>query len=202
LQPAYSPSAPQRLNINFVDDHIAGRSLWAVDTADTLPRSLRDAAPFSNQRERAWPMSFQPSFVAPAGAPRFTEPATEITSTSQGAGRRVTLKVHASPSANRVIVLIPNEAGLVGIEIAGKTLVPAKDGARPFGTVLACTTNDCREMSVTLDFDSRRAANIIVAEQRFGLPSDGAKLVKAESDLAVPVRTGDSTIVFGQLKLP
>jgi len=202
MQPAYSPSAPQRLNINFVDDHITGRALWAVDTADTLPKSLRDAAPFSNRRERASPTSFQPSFVAPAGAPRFAAPATEITSAPQGAGRRVTLKVHASSLANRVVLLIPSEAGLTGIEIAGKTLVPAKDGERPLGTVLACVTNDCREMNVTLEFDSRRAVNITVAEQRFGLTADGTKLVKAETDLAVPVRTGDTTIVFGAVRLP
>jgi len=202
LQPAYSKSAPQRLNINFVDDHVAGRALWAVDTADTLPKTLREAAPFSSERQRAWPINFQPSFVAPAGATRFAAPAAEVTTALRGEGRRVVLKLQASPSADRVFLLVPNEAGLVRIGIAGTTLIPAKAAASPLGTVIACVTRDCRDLTVTLDFESSRRVSVLVGEQRFGLPADGAKLVKAAGDLVTPLRAGNTTIVFENLTLP
>jgi hypothetical protein len=190
------------LNINFVDDHIAGRALWSVDTADTLPKALRDAVRFSDKRERAWPFSFQPSYVAPAGAPRFDAPRAEVITALRGEGRRVTLRLQASSTANRVFLLIPNEAELIRIAIAGTTLIPAKAAESPFGTVLACVTDDCRSMTVTLDFETTRAASIIIGQQSYGLPADGAKLAQAGADLVTPLRTGNTTIVFRTVRLP
>ena len=202
LQPAYSSSAPQRLNINLVDDHVAGRALWSVDTADTLPKALRHAAAFSSQRERAWPFSFQSSYIAPAGATRFAPPTAEVTTALRGEGRRVTLKLRPSATANRVFLLIPNHAGLLRINIAGTTLVPAMAAANPIGTVLACVTDDCRDKTVTLDFETTRVTNIIIGEQSYGLPPDGNKLAQAGGDLITPLRTGNTTIVFETIRLP
>ncbi|HEY4939873.1 MAG TPA: M20/M25/M40 family metallo-hydrolase [Rhizomicrobium sp.] len=202
LQPAYSSISPQRLNIDFVDDHISGKALWAIDTQAPLPKPFRAAMPFSDKREQASPILFQPSYVAPAGATRFAAPAAAIASAPDGAGRRVTLTLRGSNSANRMFVVVPNGSGLSRIEIAGKAFVPAKDSLNPVGTIFGCVTDDCRGMSVTLSFDSKRPVDIWLGEQRYGLPPDGAKLVQARPNTTIPSQNGDTTIVFGTLRLP
>ncbi len=202
LQPAYSALAPQRLNIGFVDDHVQNKSLWTIDSSAPLPASIRAVMPFSAKPERASPVSFQPSYISPAGAPRFAVPATSVSAISDGAGRRVTLMLKGSAVASRMFVVIPKDAPLAGITFEGHAFTPAKDSLNPLGTVFACVTGDCRGKSVTLRFATRRPVEIWLGEQRYGLPPDGAKLVAARPATAIPVQTGDTTIVFGKVKLP
>jgi hypothetical protein len=202
LQLPYSTIAPQRLNINFVDDHVTNKSLWTVDTPAPLPKALRAAMPFSDKPERATPVTFQPSYVAPAGATRFAAPTATVASTANGAGRRVTLTLQGSDAANRMFVVVPKDAGLSVIAIEGKTFVPAADSLNPVGTIFGCLTNDCRSKSVTLSFASRRPVEIWIGEQRYGLPPDGTTLRKARPQTAIPSQTGDTTIIFGKVKLP
>lgn len=202
MQPAHSEIAPQRLNIDFVDDHVAGRTVWAIDTRGSLPKAFRDAAPFSRKPERIAPTRFQPSYVAPAGASRFAAPAAVVTSTPQGSGRRVTITLQGSVDANEMFVAVPGEAGLVKIEFEGKTFVPAKQSLNPWGTIFGCVTRDCRSMTVALDFDLKRPAQVVVGEQRFGLPPDGSRLENVRPATTVASQSGDTTIVLGKLKLP
>jgi len=55
---------------------------------------------------------------------------------------------------------------------------------------------------VTLTFNSTRPVELLLGEQRFGLPPDGQRLAAARGNLATTVRTGDTTIVFGGLRVP
>jgi hypothetical protein len=201
LQPAYSSYAPQHLNINLVDDHVAGRSLWAIDTSAPLPKSFRAVAQFSDRPERASPVTFQSSYVAPAGATRFPAPTATMTTTPDGAGRQVTLALHGSDRANRMFVVVPNGAGLTRIAIDGKSFRPSPQQVNPSGTIFGCLTDDCRSKSVTLGFDSHKPVTIWIGEQRYGLPPEGLKLVEARPNTTIPIQTGDSTIIFRQLKL-
>ena len=125
-QPAYSTITPQRLSIGFVDEHIVGKAFWTIDTQGVLPKAFRDAAAFSAKPERISPMSFQPSYLAPAGATRFPAPTADIVSTPQGAGRTVTLTLHGSESANEMLVAVPPNAGLNRIEFESKSFVPSR----------------------------------------------------------------------------
>lgn len=202
LQPAYSATAPQRLSIDFVDDHVAGRTVWSINTRDALPTAFRKVAKFSDKPERISPVSFQPSFILPAGASRFPAPTAIVTSIPQGAGRRVALTWHASIDANEFFVSVPASAGLTKIEFEGKTFVPAKQSLNPWGTIFGCATRDCQSGTVTLDFDSRRPATISIGEQRFGLPPDGERFEKVRPAETVASQSGDTTIVLGKVKLP
>ena len=202
LQPVYSALAPQRLTINFVDDHVAGKSFWSVETPGLLPKTFRDVAHFSDQPERVSPISFQRSFVANAGALRFAAPTAIAQNTRQGAGRRVTLALAGSMDANRMFVIVPYGSGLTKIEIEGKSFLPEASSLNSVGTIFACLSNDCRGKSVTLVFDSMRPVNIQIGEQRYGLPPDGMRLEKVRPDTTVTSQTGDTTTIFGQMKLP
>jgi Peptidase family M28 len=202
LQPAYSSFAPQHLNINLIDDHVAGKSSWAVDTGAPLPAPFRAAAHFSDTPEHVSPVSFQASYVAPAGGTRFSAPTVVTRSLPDGGGRRVMLTLQGSLRANRMFVVVPNGAGLTRIAVDGKSFVPLSKAANNFGTIFACVTDDCRTRSVTLSFDSRKPVGIWLGEQRYGLPPEGTTLVEARPNTTIPVQTGDSTIIFGKMRLP
>lgn len=202
LQPAYTQASPQRLNLAWVDDHVANRGLWNADTGAPLPPSLRAAAPWRDERELPTPVAFQKSFVAPAGATRFAVPTADITTANTGAGRTVMLTMHASAEASRVVVLVPKDAALTAITLNGKSFTLAAETLNPRGTLVACVTRDCANAMFTLTFANRTPVDLLVAEQRSGLPPDGAKLAKARPSNATAHQIGDTTIVFGKLRVP
>jgi hypothetical protein len=202
MQPAYSEITPQRLSINFIDDHVSNKALWSVDTPATLPRALRDVEPFSREPQMASPIAFQRSYVADAGATRFAAPSATVISSPDAKGRSVTLRLAGSPQANRMFVVVPKDSALTSIEIEGKTFMVGESTINPAGTIFGCLTNDCSGKAVTLNFASAKPVDILIGEQRYGLPPDGAKLEAARPATTVPSQTGDTVIVFGKLRLP
>ncbi len=166
-----------------------------------LPKALRAVAPFGAEPVAATPLSFQKSYAAPAGSPRFAAPTVTVAPVPAANGRAVTLTFHGSAKADRMFLLVPKEEGLLRAEIDGHVFLPAPRSASPFGTIIACMTADCRNKSVTLVFWWRHPIHIAVGEQTFGLPPDGAKLASARPPEATPSQTGDSTIVFAKMVL-
>ena len=201
LMPAYSATAPQRLNIDFVDDHDAKQAKWVAETGAPLPASLRATMPFSSDAAAISPLLRQPGYSAPAGDLRFALPAATVVSRPTGQGRIVTLTLHSSTNANRVVVVVPKDAGLVRVTLDGKVFVPSLGNLNPAGTIIVCATDDCRAMTVTLDFASRKPVAVTVGEQRYGLPADGVKLVAARPATAMASQSGDTTVVYGKLVL-
>jgi peptidase M28-like protein len=195
LMPAYSTRAPQRLNIDFVDDHVANKAQWVIETGAPLPPPLNRIMPFVPAQ--GIPLLRQAAFAAPAGAPRFAVP----TVSAQRRGVTVSLTVHASSNANRVAVIVPKEAGLVKASMFYRTFTASKDNLNPAGTILACVTDDCRTVTITLTFGSDKPAKILVGEQQYGLPADGAKLQAARPRTATAQQSGDTTVVFGKVTL-
>lgn len=200
FQPAYSKIKPQRLNITFVDDHIANKALWSAETSAPLPLPLRAAAPFGDKPEFASPVAFQPSYVAPAGKPRFGVPTADVSSENFGAGRIVTLRLLGSDMADRLVIVVPKDSGLATAEIDGHSFTP--DGASGRDTIIACVTRDCRSKTVKLTFAGRSPVDLTLGEQRYSLPPDGAKLVAARPATATRHQSGDTTIIFGKLRVP
>jgi hypothetical protein len=201
LQPAYSAWQPQRLNVVFVDDHIANKSQWAIDIGAPVPAPIRAVMPFSDRPVQVTSLVFQKMYVAPAGATRFDMPSADAVIVPRGAGREVTLRIHASDRADRVVIIVPKAAGLTRIAFRGRTFTPRADALFPAGTVIACVTDDCRTMTVTLTFASQARTTFTLGEQDFGVPPDGAKLIAARPATAVRSQFGDNTIVFGRLTL-
>ncbi|MBS0471451.1 MAG: M20/M25/M40 family metallo-hydrolase [Proteobacteria bacterium] len=200
FQPAYSTIKPQRLNITFIDDHLTGKSLWSADTSAPLPKQLRDAAPFGNAPEIASPIGLQPSYLAPAGKNRFAVPTADASSEMFGAGRIVTLQLRGSEAANGIIVVVPKDAGLARAEIDGHSFTP--DTASGRDTVVACVTRDCRSKLIRLTFAGRGPVDLTIGEQRYSLPPDGAKLLAARPVTATKHQSGDTTLIFGKLRVP
>lgn len=201
-QPAYSTSQPQRLNLTFIDDHVTGRAIYTADTLGSLPAPLRRVMPFSAKPQMATPIGQSPSYTAAAGKPRFAMPGVSVASVPSGNGRTVTLVLHGSAAAVRMFMLVPKDSGLVRAEIDGQSFAPSAASLNPRGTIIACMTRDCVAKTIKLTFDSRKPVEITLAEQRNGVPADGQGLIRARPATATAVQTGDTTIVYGKVKLP
>jgi hypothetical protein len=201
FHPAYSTIAPQRLNINFVDDHTTNKAQWGLETGAPIPASFRAVQPFSEKPVAVTPLARQGMYVAPAGATRFDPPSADAFIGPQGKGRVMTLTVHASDRANRVVVVVPKEAGLIKVDFQGQTFTPSANSLNPAGTIIACVTDDCRTMRLKLTFATAAKVTLTLGEQTYGLPPDGIKLVEARPATTIPSQSGDTTIVFGKLTL-
>lgn len=197
LIPSYSEVAPQRLNLSYVEDHTGNRTLWAADASAPLPDTLRAAAKFSAEPELPYPVAFQKAYVASAG--KFLFPAPGATATV--APHRVTIALRGSEHAEQMFLVVPKTAGLKAVGI-GDWSVPVKPGNIHSGsTIIGCLTKDCRDATVTLDIGSTKPFDILSGERRFGLPSQGKKLLEARPNTAVPSQLGDGTILFSKLRI-
>jgi hypothetical protein len=201
LQPAYSTITPQRLDIDFVDDHITDKATWQIATSDRLPQSFRRVLQFSNDAQLNTPIAFTPSYAAPAGPLRFNVPSASIVLEQKGAGRVAHVALD-EPDSDRLFILVPPDAGLTGIQIGDwQVQTPAK-AATSFGTLIGCVTRDCSHQVFQLTFASRKPVTLKVGAERYAIPSDGLKLVVARPLNTVPSQDGDSTIIFGKVELP
>ena len=202
LQPAFSPLAPQRLNVDFLDDHVSNKSLWAIDTQAPLPETFRHVMPFSDKPIKASPLSTQPAYLAPAGANRFAQPVAAFENIADATGRLVTMTLQGSERTNEMLLVVPKNSGLDRIEFEGKRFVPVPNAENPLGTIFGCVTRDCRDKSVTLHFANTRPVDVWVGEIDYGIPPDGQPLENVRPGTTVASQSGDTTIVFGKLKLP
>ena len=199
LQSAYSETWPQRLNINYVEDHVHNRALWAVDARAPLPQSLRAAAKFGAEPEEPYPGAFTEAYLAPAGAMRFAPPSAEVT--AQGRGH-VTIHLQGSPQTSQMYVIVPKSAGLVTFSIGGKYFTAPSAWEKFDQVLIGCMTPDCRNATLTLDLSSKKSVTLMLAERRAGLPPFGKFLIDARPKTAVPSQLGDGTFILSAVKVP
>ncbi|HVZ67923.1 MAG TPA: M20/M25/M40 family metallo-hydrolase [Rhizomicrobium sp.] len=198
LLPSYSEAAPQRLNLNYVEDHVGNRAIWTADAGAPLPDSLAAAAKFSGNPQQAYPVAFQKAYIATAGKFRFPAPAATANATSP---HRVTITLQGSGKAQQMFLVVPGTAGLRAVRI-GDWRFATKPGEFNAGnTIIGCLTPDCRNMAITLDIDQPKPFDLIVGERRFGLPPEGEKLLKARPATAVPSQMGDGTVLISRLRI-
>jgi hypothetical protein len=198
LIPSYSEVAPQRLNLNYVEDHVRNRTIWAADAGAPLPDALRSAASFSATPEQAFPVAFQKAYVAPAGKFEFDPPAATVNATSKN---RITLTLHGSERAQQMFLVIPKEAGLKAVGIGSWNIPIKRTDFNSGSTVVGCLTEDCRNIAVTLDIAPEKPFDVLFGERRFGLPGDGKKLLDARPDTAVPSQLGDGTVLVSKVRV-
>jgi hypothetical protein len=185
FQPAYSSTAPQRLNLRYVE--IDGKAHWLADPVAHLPESLRRAANFSAVPERI----VERGYVAPAGVARYAPPQALVARD----GDTVTLDLKTQSDA--VMVVVPPEAALRSITISGVTA--AAGGQR---TAILCSTPDCAQARMVLKFGSPRPVELLLLANKRGLPPQGARLLRARPPEAVPSQAGDGTVLAARIAVP
>jgi hypothetical protein len=185
FQPAFSSTKPQRLDLKYAEQD--GKAWWLASPVAHLPPSLRAAAGFSAQPQRR----IETAYVAPAGAARNPAPSAMVTRH----GEDVILDLHAP--GDGVTLLVPQEARLQSVTLGGIT-VPAPQRR----VSIVCATQDCGTAQITLKLASPEATRLTLLSLKRGLPPDGAKLLKARPDTAVPSQEGDQTVLAASVAVP
>jgi hypothetical protein len=200
LEPAYSPTAAQRLNVTYVEDR--HRALWAVDAVALVPGEMRTIAAFSFKPQRMSP-AMPLAYVAPAGTPRFPLPTATIASDRYaGAGRSLTLALHGSSKAAQIILMIPRSAMLKAIDVNGWHFDAPSSWANEDSVALACMSRGCASATVTLTLASRSTQTLELYEHRFGLPDFAKRLAAARPPTAVQSQNGDGVVLMDEILLP
>jgi hypothetical protein len=198
MQPAFSAIAPQRLSITLLDDHIAKKASWVAETSAPLPAALRAAAKWGAAPQKASAMSRGLSWVAPAGSVRFVPPSATVEVAPEGKGRSARLTLNGSADSDGMMMIVSNGGELTSFDI-GDQHFETKDGANPIGTIIGCSSPDCRSQTVTLHFATTKPVDVTIGEQRFGLPPDGQKIAAARPKEAVPSQNGDIVQVLKKI---
>lgn len=196
LIPPFSEAAPQRLNLNYVEDQIRNRAFWAADTAAPLPDTFSAVADFSATPEPLYPGATLKAHIAPAGKPKFPAPTATVQKISP---QRLKITLNGSNKTQQMFVSVPAAARLKAVQI-GDWAIPIKP--QPRDTFIGCVTPDCRNMQLALDMGASGPFDLVIGERRFGLPPDGAKLLKARPHTAVPSQMGDGTVLISKLQIP
>jgi hypothetical protein len=210
LQPTFSETSPQRLDISYIEDGTTNRTVWAANASQSLlaplPEALRKVMSFSAKPVETLSFGYGTmAYVSPAGAPRFALPTADVRVTDVGGGvRRVAVTLHASGLTNQVVLAVPHDAGLKSVDIDGKHNVVPDTWAQlttPYN-VIACSTSDCATKTITFDITSRSALKLPFAEVRYGLPAGGEKLQAARGETAVASHGGDTTVLVNSVMVP
>jgi hypothetical protein len=184
LQPAYSTSAPERLNIVYAEQ--GGKASWIASPVSHLPDAMRAAANFSNAPQPG----AEYGYAAPAGKARYPAPRADVHLN----GNEVTLDLDAP--GDSITLIVPKQALLNGVRING-FYAPTSGGR----VAIDCVTPDCGHAHVTLYLGSREAVPLLLLSERRGLPPDGAKLVAARPATALPSQSGDRTVLASSIQV-
>lgn len=186
LQPAFSASAPEPLNIRYVET--GGKGWWVVDPVARLPDSLRAAARFTAQPVR----KLVSGYAAPAGAAHLPAPEVKLSRD----GDRVTLDIHSQSDGFELGV--PREAGLAGLSINGLAVTPPTEQR-----VSILCTSGCQDAHLELTLDASEAATLRLVSVWRGLrASGGDRLAKARPGWAVPLGQGDISLTAMDVDVP
>jgi hypothetical protein len=185
MQPAFSNTAPERLNLGYVERD--GKAWWLADPVPRLPAGLRSAAAFSAQPERL----LQRAYVAPAGPARLPAPQVTVSRKDD------TVILDLAMDGESIGLLVPAAAKLRAVTIGGVT-TQLSGGALS----ITCGTPDCTNTPIVLKLDSSVRLELTLFAYRHGLPPEGAKLLKARPSWAVPDRRGDITARVAKIVVP
>jgi len=206
VTPSYSAETPQRINILYFENGTAP-ARWIADTAwkaigtEPIPDQLIRAGNLKLDADAYEGLNLGSAYVGDAGAPRYPLPAAQVVSDSkQGGHRVVTLAFNGSAETNVMMLRIPKEAKLLGIDFRGQHMVTPPGWSE--ATRLLCVTRDCRDMKVTLTLGNTGPLSFTFGEERYGLPAFGDALKAARPNTAMPSQSGDAVILANTLKLP
>ena len=205
--PAYSARAPERVNIEYVQDADSDKSQWLVQPeSGHLPEPLALAAAFrrSKQGDVLWlerQRSGNPSagYVADAPPLHLAPPTfTILESTQAGATRTYRVLLRSERAASYAAALFPPDADVASVRMEGQPLEPDRPGAGQLfsgWSIYACATMPASGVELIFSLPVGKAVKVSVADQSFGLPPEGAFLANARPLTAAPSQSGDITIV-------
>lgn len=200
VNPVYSATSPQPLNVLRIEDTQAGRVAWALDADGRVPASLLAARPFGLEPVVALPWQGRSLFIAPGGEPLpLTGPAREV---RRIAGEPLSLTLPAGPAGSHVAVYLPRQAGVQSLGLRPQAGQPQELAAPPpeagYHRFL-CVAPACDGATLEIDMSNDEPITAYVVQTTAGLPADDQDLLAARPDTATPRHGGDATLVVDRL---
>ncbi len=200
IVPAYSPTKPRPLNLQYHIDADAREARWLISsTGEPAPKALAALAPFAKTEIEG----LGPRLAAPAPfletAPPTIE-ALEETPLADGR-RRLRLRLHAR-GADQVMLRLPGPARASVLWAAGREtdLAGGELADEENGTVIRCYGRSCDGAEIEIALSAEPTEWMLLG-LHYGLPYAAAPLVSARPDWTTPIQNGDVLIVSSKIKV-
>jgi hypothetical protein len=207
VMPAYSAKAPERLNIEYWQDADSGQARWIVQSdSHRLPEPIRLAtSSFRRAGGGAFPWSRGPAFLADAPSLSFSAPTFTVLDSGQENGRRTyqTL-LRSERGASSAAVFFPPDSDVQDVRIEGQSLQPEIQRIRQYfngWSAYRCQAMPAGGVEISFSLPAGKPVNVSAADQTYGLPPEGAFLLKARPLTAAASQDGDVTIVTRRVEL-
>jgi Peptidase family M28 len=208
LLPMYSPSWPQRVNIEYWVDADSGQAHWWTQAASRrLPHAMARVVKFDPLPRARFTGSPSLGFFADAAALKLAAPELEISATSGAspAATHVELRVRSVRGAPTAFVVFPASARIRDVVVATQSgpLRAKLHTLRSGDTALVLA--DIPSAGITFGIDAAAAPiTVQVFDQSYGLPKElpqGKALQQARPQNATSSQDGDVTLVQRTVRL-
>jgi hypothetical protein len=200
----YSENAPEPLPIQLDQDADSGQARWLVFWGRSLPPSLRQAASFSKEREKAYPWSSEGFRVFTAPAPRLDVPGPQVSvledSAAQGE-RTLRLLLTSNRGAREAALIVTEAAKLKSAKVDGEPVPLGEERQRGAFLTVGSLTMPPEGVEIVLVLGEIRPLDWHIYDLSPGLPPSGEALLRARPASAVPYQSGDTTLVERKVRL-
>jgi Peptidase family M28 len=203
LQPVYSPSSPQRMNIVLQVDADQYNALWLTSVRrNDLPPQMSHMARWSQSRPFPW---YANALYSSSRTPMLSlaPPQVDVVSERAGVGtRRLRLWLHSGRGANTIILNVHDRGRLQTARVGGWLLTPFSGRYRRWLTPgwTRLVVRGRADVDLDLVFRGSEPIEAVIEDQSYGLPASAARLSAARGPSAVPSDSGDLTIVTHAIK--
>ncbi len=210
--PAYTEESPEALNLGFhqevdTDGRVVRAQLFAAGPLLRLPDELAAAAAWERERRPLYPWSGQ-ALVKVAPAQLLPLPSPEIMVASDGrVGRERRLVLHLASRRGAPIggLALPEEAEVRALTVAG-TPIPDQGGRMdsrldPGWRVVTFTGMPAEGIDIEVVLAAAGPLELWAFDRSYGLPPAGQWLARRRPATAVPINTGDVTVLTRKVML-
>ena len=206
VMPAYSAKAPERVNIEYLQDADSGQARWIVQPdSGRLPEPIRLAAVFRRSNRGAFPWSIRPAFLADAPSVSFSAPTFTVLDSGQENGRRTyQALLRSERGASSAGVFFPPDSDVQDVRVEGQPLQPEIPGIRQYfngWSAYRCLAMPAGGVEISFSLPAGKPVDVSAVDQTYGLPPEGAFLLKARPLTAAPSQDGDVTVVTRRVEL-
>jgi hypothetical protein len=206
IVPAYSAQAPEHVNMQFWQDADSGKAQWVVaPESGKMPNAIDVAASFHVAHDGELPWQRGTMFLsdAPAidvGAPTFTVQDSAL----NGGKREFQALLRSERGAPGAMVMFPPDSGVENVHVENVAVPPETSSVRDYFSgwfIYACPSMTPRGVEMSFLLPVGKPVIVTVIDHSYGLPDQGAFLMKARPLTAVPSGDGDITILSRHVQL-
>lgn len=200
--PAYTPDAPQPLNLIYLQDSDGVTRLVAEANGRRPPHGVLEAMGPSTALAQVFPWTPTRFYAAPVPSATLPGASLEVLGTEPTKnGRRVTAQLHAGPSVGGLVLVVPAKAGLRSIVVDGGPSLtypaPGGDEYQAFN----CRGESCDGLRLVLDVADEAPTPVTLIRISAGLPSSLETISRHRAPLAVPRNGGDESWVLTGVRI-